>query len=545
MRFTHIFISVIATLMTAGCGSSANQPAHKGTDEPIPTGDVTYAPSRVVEVLDRQQEAAFRFFYDGADPTTGMIYEGTERGECITTGGTGFGIMALCVGVERGWITRKQGTDRILKIISFLTNCERYHGAWSHWYNKDGTYMAFGKQKATGDLVETSFVMQGLLAASEYFSRDNDAESRLRESVENLYNTVEWSFYTGNEGKGLYWLWYSGTNTYELIISGWNEALTTYLMALGAHDDNAIDTEIYRKGWGETAYRDRSTEGYSLPLGSQGWGGPLFFTHYSFLGYNPKLMMDDKCWYFQQNQAHAMLNRHHCLYKAPGNFGYTAGLWGLTACYGAGTTPGYSARDPRNDDGVIAPTAALSSMPYTPFYSIQVLIELDRLNGTKGKYGFGDSYKPAENAAEKRILAIDQGPIVIMIENYRSGLVWDLLMKNKHARKGLEKAGIHEPKLPEGFVGVMPDSETTYCDLIQHPDRKMYEIDYSLDNAGRVTFGIRREDSKDYAKEFTVNATAGISSVSFDAERITRGVTYIISMTVESGQSYMFKAILH
>lgn len=543
MSIRTISIAILLTMVS--CASSAEQHTDKGNDGQVPSGDMTYVPSKVVKVLDKQQKAAFSFFYDGADPQTGMIYEGTERGKCITTGGTGFGIMALCVGVERGWITREQGLERIGRIVSFLTDCERYHGAWSHWYNPDGSYMAFGKQKATGDLVETSFVMQGLLAASEYFDRDNESESLLRERIENLYSSVEWSFYTGGENKGLYWLWYSETNTYELAISGWNEALTTYLMALGAPERNAISTETYLNGWGKPVFKSRITEGYELPLGKQDWGGPLFFTHYSFLGYNPKLMIDDNCWYFQQNQAHTMLNRHHCLYKAPAANAYAQGLWGLTACYGAGSTPGYSARNPQNDDGVIAPTAALSSMPYTPFYSIQVLMELDKIGGLQSEYGFGDSYKPAEKASEKRILAIDQGPIVVMIENYRSGLIWDLLMKNKHAQKGLERAGIHAPELPEGFVGAIADSKTGYVDLIQHPDRKVYEVDYSLKEAGSVMFSIRKAGSGETAKEFKANAQTGISTVTFDSDRITRGKPYIISMTTDSGKRYEIKTILH
>lgn len=199
MRIRILCIAVLLAMVS--CGSSAGKYPGKGNEQ---AEDLTYAPSNVVKVLDRQQKAAFDFFFGGTDPQTGMIYEGTERGQCITTGGAGFGIMALCVGVERGWITREQGLERIGRIVSFLTDCERYHGAWSHWNNPDGTYMAFGKQKATGDLVETSFVMQGLLAASEYFDKDNESESLLREHIENLYDSVEWSFYTDGASKGIY-----------------------------------------------------------------------------------------------------------------------------------------------------------------------------------------------------------------------------------------------------------------------------------------------------------------------------------------------------
>lgn len=542
MDLKVIIIELLIVLSVCACG--AEDKAVTPQETHYPSGDLTYTPSKVQKVLDAQQKAAFGLFYEGSDPATGMAYEGTERGTCITTGGSGFGIMALCVGVERGWITRDAGVDRMRKIVKFLTECERYRGVWSHWYNPDGTYIAFGDQKATGDLVETGHLLQGLLVASEYFNRDDAQENGIRDGIENLFNTIDWKFYTGGTDH-LYWLWYSETDKFSLPIVGWNEGLTAYIFALAAPQEHAIEPELYRSGWGTTAYPNRVTNGYKLPLGSQVKGGPLFFTHYSFLGFNPKLMMDDKCWYYEQNLSHTLLNRYYCLYEAPESNMYGPGMWGLTACYGAGTSPSYEARNPLKDDGVIAPTAALSSMPYTPFYSVQVLMELDKIDAVKGRYGFADSYKPSENAADRRHLSIDQGPIVVMIENYRSGLVWNLLMKNKHAQRGLELAGIRKPALKEGFVGVPLDTRTRYSDLLQHPDRKVYEVDFFLDRPCKVNFIVRKENEKEHIKEVEMDAPAGLSTLTFDAEKITRASSYVIAMTTESGETYELKTILH
>ena len=348
-----------AVMVLTACSCSSDKGTGSGGDGFSP-GDQTYSPAAVRRVLDRQQKAAFEFFYSGADPETGMAYEGNNRGNTVTTGGSGFGVMALIVGVERGWITREAGVDRVSRIVRFLTEADRYKGAWSHWYAPDGSYVAFGDQKATGDLVESSFMMAGLLAAYEYFDGEDEAETSLREGIDNLYRTVDWSGYTGDSGDGLYWLWYSETDTYSLKISGWNEALVTYLMALAAPEGHCIDAATYKRGWNLQSFPQRKTYGYELPLGNE-LGGPLFFSHYTFLGFDPRFMQDGNAWYWRQNLSHTMVNRHYCIHSAPESFDYGVDMWGLTACYGAGSSPSYSARNPQNDDGVIAPTAALSA----------------------------------------------------------------------------------------------------------------------------------------------------------------------------------------
>ncbi len=536
-------IIIVLSLFLRACSQQAPD-TDNTTPATYPPGDQTYTPSAVRKVLDRQQKAAFTYFYEGAEPQSGMALEGNNRGNTVTIGGSGFGVMALVTGMERGWITRQEGIARMQKILGFLEKADRYKGVWSHWHNPDGSYVAFGDQKAAGDLVETSFLIQGLIVAREYLNGSSSEEKNIRDRIDHLYDTVDWAAFTGPSHDGLYWIWYSIEDRYSLKVTGWNEALCTYLLALGS-PEHGITSDIYKKGWSTTAYPSRKTYGYPLPLGRQEKGGPLFFSHYSFLGFDPRHMADDQVWYWQQNLSHALINRHYCLYEAPAGNGYGVGLWGLTACYGAGSSGSYSARSPHNDDGVIAPTAALSSFPYTPFYSAQVLLTLDQLEECKGAYGFADSYKPSEKVATRNHLAIDQGPLVIMIENYRSGLIWKLFMKNERVKRALELAGISEPELTEGFPYLAADNHSGVVDLMVHPDREKYELDCYSSMAGAARLTVTLNTTQEVIKEQDVAVSAGITSISFDDTRITRGKKYIISLRLPSGKTCRFDTILH
>lgn len=526
--------------------SCENKTTSGGGEEPTyPPGDQTYTPANVRRVLDKQQKAAFNFFYEGAEPQSGMALEGNNRGNTVTIGGSGFGVMAIVTGVHRGWITRDQGVERMRKILDFLKKADRYKGVWSHWHKPDGSYEAFGDQKATGDIVETSFMIEGLIAAREFFDGSSAAEKAIRDDIDYLYDSVDWAGYTGTAGDGLYWLWYSAENRYSLKISGWNEALVTYLLALGAKDEHSISPDVYQRGWNVASFPSRKVNGYPLPLGNNELGGPLFFSHYSFLGFDPRHMQDAKAWYWRHNLSHTMINRHYCMYDAPSSNGYNAGMWGLTACYGAGSTPGYSARNPKGDDGVLAPTAALSAYPYTPFYSTQVLLTLDKIEPCQGEYGFADSYKPAENASNRNHLAIDQGPLVVMIENYRSGLLWKLFMKNESVKKALQRAGITEPELAEGFPYVTTDTKTGLVDLMAHPDREKYELDFYSSKSGKAHFEVLLGSTMDVLQEYDIDVVPGVSTFSFGDTKITRGKKHFVTMTLPGGKTYQIETILH
>lgn len=503
--------------------------------------DDTYSPTKVRPVLDEWQYKTFTYFYNGASPT-GLALEGNDRGDggVVTIGGSGFGVMALIVGVERGWITRQQAAEQTQKIVRFLGKAERFKGAWAHWYNPDGTSHPFGDQVKAGDLVETSYMIAGLLTATEYYTDNSIVETEIRDSVASFWNTVNWRFYAGT-GSSLNWIWYSQENRLAFQFGGWNETWICYILALAAPEPHNISQATYNSGWlsnGGIVNNNRKYYDYDLPLG-EAYGGPLFFAHYSFLGLNPKKIQDQYVNYWKQNVAHAMINRHYCVYVAPSSNKYSDKIWGLTACDGAKPPLwNYSARSPTNDDGVIAPTAALASYPYTPFYSTQVLLYLAQYPLAQGTYGFADAFCPSTATSEKKHLAIDQGPIVIMMENYRSGLIWNLTMKNEHVKQGLLLAGVKEkPIYKEGFTITTSNTNTKEFDMMLHPDRGVFELDYALTTGGNAHFIIKNTDSAT-VKDTTVAALAGENTWTFNNTKISNGKQYTVIMTSPDGKEY-------
>ncbi len=394
------------------------------------------------QLLTSVQEAVFRYFWDFGHPVSGLtrerFYVGDRR--TVTTGGSGFGLMAIIVGVERGFINRGEAAERILKILTFLDEkAARYHGAWSHWF--DGTtgepiafdYDEFGNPIMSGDLVETAFMVQGMLAVRQYFDSDDPVEAAIRSRATTLWEEVDWDWYrrpAETDGDSLWWLW-SPTHNWQnsFRITGYHECMISYLLAI-ASPKHPIPSSCYYDGWARSSsYANGNTfYGYLQWVGPD-YGGPLFWTHYSFLGFDPRNKSDNYCNYFNNSRNISLINRAHCI-NNPNNFaGYSALVWGLTASCNPW---GYLAHSPTDDNGTIAPTAALSAMPFTPAESIATLKHFYHVYGDKlwGPFGFYDAFNLQENWFSDAYLAIDQGPIVVMIENYRTQLCWDLFMAN-------------------------------------------------------------------------------------------------------------------
>lgn len=395
------------------------------------------------ELLTLVQKQTFRYFWEFGHPVSGMARERSTSGDIVTTGGTGFGIMAMIVAAERAFITREAALERILQITRFLKNdCTRYHGAFSHWINgATGETQPFSPKDNGADLVETSLLFQGLLTAREYFSETGGPEAELRTLITELWEAVEWNWFCRDNEEVLYWHWspdYGWDMNHR--IAGWNECLITYVLAASS-PTYPIAKNTYDSGWARNGdiKNNGSYYGYTLPLG-EAYGGPLFFAHYSFLGLNPKGLKDRYADYWEQNTRHATINYEYCRRNPSGYYGYSGDCWGLTACDGNG---GYSAHSPTNDKGVIAPTAALASMPYTPKQSMAALRFFYYKLGDKlwKDYGFVDAFNLTEKWYDSQFLAIDQGPVIIMIENYRTGLLWNLFMRCDEVQAGLLELG--------------------------------------------------------------------------------------------------------
>ncbi len=394
-------------------------------------------------LLTLVEQQTFKYFWDFGHPVSGMARERNTSGNTCTTGGTGFGIMSILVGIHRHFITREEGLNRILKIVDFYRNkCTTYHGAFAHWINGEtGETIPFSTNDDGADLVETSFLMEGLLTARQFFDKQNTLEDSLRNGINDLWNGVEWNWFRQKGQEALYWHWSPDKDwVMNMKITGWNEALITYVLAASAKKD-AIPKSVYDNGWAQNGKmkNGKTFFGITLPLGPD-LGGPLFFSHYSFLGLNPHGLSDAYANYWTQDTAQARINYLYCV-NNPKNFnGYSKLCWGLTA---SDDNNGYKAHSPSNDDGVISPTAAVSSIPYTPKESMNALKFFYYKLGDKiwGKYGFKDAFNLNEIWFADSYLAIDQGPQIVMIENYRSGLLWDLFMSCPEVKSGLKRLG--------------------------------------------------------------------------------------------------------
>lgn len=400
-------------------------------------------------LLDLVQRHTFKYFWEFGHPVSGLARERNTSGDVVTTGGSGFGIMAIVAAIHRQFITRAEGLARMQKIVAFLkNNAQKFHGAFPHWLNgASGTAIAFSQKDNGADLVETSYLMMGLLTARQYFNAEEAAEIALRNDINMLFTSVEWNWFRQNNQQVLYWHW-SPVYHWEMNhpIKGWNECLITYILAASS-PTNPIPKTVYDNGWASNGEMKNGNSflGIQLPLGPA-LGGPLFFAHYSFLGINPTNLKDTYADYWFQNRNHSLINLNYCQTNPKGYFGYSDSVWGLTA---SDVPTGYSASSPTNDLGVIAPTAALSSFPYTPEESMKALKFYYYVLGDKiwKEYGFIDAFSLEEPWFATSFLAIDQGPIIVMIENYRSGLLWDLFTSCPEVKAGMKSMGFTAPYL--------------------------------------------------------------------------------------------------
>ncbi len=417
------------------------------------------------QLMTQVQKDALKYFWDYAEPNSLM---GRERyhedgnypkndQHVVTTGGSGFGLMTILVGVERGFIPRQDAVKRLTHIADFLAKADRHHGAWPHWLDgRTGKTVSFGKKDNGGDIVETAFLVEGLITVREYFKNGNAEEKALAAKMDALWKGVEWNWYTKGGEKVLYWHW-SPINEWEMNhkLQGYDETLVTYILAASS-PTYPIDAETFYQGWTRNGTYLTDQKTYNLPLyvkhnGAQEYGGPLFWAHYSYLGLDPTGLSDRMVKdYFNLNRNHALIQYNYSLENPKNWKGYGENYWGLTASYTRNKDGGvgYNAHNPKNDHGVITPTAALSSFPYTPKESMKVLrylyTEKPEFIGTAGPYDATSVHY--DNWFTPWYLAIDQGTIAPMIENYRTGLLWKLFMNAPEIKAGLKKLDFKSTK---------------------------------------------------------------------------------------------------
>lgn len=413
---------------------------------------INLSDSALVELTQKQ---TFKYFWNFAHPVSGMARERSNvdfgyGNEVVTTGGTGFGVMAVIVAADRGWISRDTAAKHLLKLVNFLLKANSYHGVFPHWMNgSTGQTIPFSRKDDGADLVETSYLFQGLLCARQYFNQNNKTENELRNRINRMWNDIEWNWFTKGGEEVLYWHW-SPNNGWAMNfpVRGFNECLIVYVLAASSPNENyQVSASVYHRGWAQSIFfkNGKKFYGYTLPLGFD-YGGPLFFSHYSFLGLDPRGLKDGYANYWEQNQNHTLINYSYCVDNPKKWKGYAENCWGLTA---SDSYVGYAAHSPTEDLGVISPTAALSAFPYTPDKSMKALKHFYNDLGNKiwGPYGFVDGFSESKDWYAKSYLAIDEGPIVVMMENYRTGLLWKLFMSCPEVQNGLKKLGFQSPWL--------------------------------------------------------------------------------------------------
>ena len=405
-----------------------------------------------LKLLDRVQKESFNYFWLAGEPESGAARERyhmddkypSHHKDIVTTGGTGFGIMATIAAVERGMIKRSDAVSRLEKLVNWLQKAERYHGAWSHWYNPDGTTYPFSRFDDGGDIVETAFLAQAFITARQYFKKGSDREKELANAFDKLWLGIDWTWYTKGEDV-IYWHW-SPKYDFKMnfAIRGHNECLILYVLAI-ASPESGVDPSLFHDGYMNKGqvYTDRNYYGLDLVLDHYETNdmpsGPLFWAHYSHLGLNPRGLKIKNADFWEANRNHVLTHYRHAIENPYNYAGYSEKCWGQTSSY---SMMGYAGHNPTEDLGVISPTAALSSFPYTPEKSMKFLEYLYHENPAYlGEYGPYDAFSKQSDWFVPRYLAIDQLPIPVMIENFRTGLLWDLFMSAPEVQDGLDKIG--------------------------------------------------------------------------------------------------------
>lgn len=445
-------------------------------------------------LLDMVQAYTFRYFWDFAHPVSGLARERNTTAT-VTSGGSGFGVMAIIVGAERGFVTYEQALQRTTKIVDFLLAAPRFRGVFSHWMNgANGQVVPFSQLDDGGDLVETAFLIQGLLTARIYYDGDSPEEVALREKITELWEDVNWNWYRKQTQNVLYWHW-SPSNQFaiNLPIRGFNETHIVYLLAIASPvPAHRIPAQLYHTGWAGGNYAPgQSYYGYPLEVGTNK-GGPLFFSHYSYLGFDPRGIADEYTNYFVRNTYHTLINYTHCVENPYNRVGYSENVWGLTA---SDNPDGYLAHSPENaqrDNGTITPTAALGSMPYTPGQSMNALKHFYRELGDRlwGEYGFKDAFNLGRDWFADSYLAIDQGPIICMIENHRTGLLWNLFMQNPEISPALEAIGFQPDDSEVVGTEELPQFLATPPRYFPNPAQDRIQVEIELQQATELRFDL-------------------------------------------------------
>lgn len=489
------------------------------------------------ELLDSLQHSAFRFFWYEANPTNGLIKDRNTSWSPSSIASVGFGLSAICIGVDRGWVTREAAKDRVLTTLktfwqkpqgSAASGTIGYKGFFYHFIDMNTATRTWNSELSS---IDTGLLLAGILDAQQYFVGTDSIETLIRAYADSIYRRVDWNWMR-NFSPGIMMEWKPetqfGTMGYWI---GYNEAMILYILALGSPTKPVPATAW--QAW-TSGYTWETYYGYSyIPF------APLFGHQYSHCWIDFRDIRDAYMqWrgidYFENSRRATLAQRAYCI-DNPGNFaGYSDSIWGLTASDGPN---GYAARGappPFNDDGTITPTAALSSIPFTPEQSLAVAHKLYNTYRSQlwTKYGFRDAFNLNVNWWGPDVIGIDQGPIIVMIENYLTQSVWKRFMKNPYVRVGLQRSGF-EPvtDVSEPSVSI---SEFKLFQNYPNPFNPNTSIRYCLPERGYVSIKIFNLLGQEIATLIDGIQDAGNKSVAWNAAKFPSGL-YIYRLSTNEG----------
>lgn len=521
------------------------------------------------QLLEMVQEYTFRYFWEGAHQNSGMALERQHgSNKIVASGASGMSLMTMIVAHERNWRDKSDIIDRVLQMLNFLENCDRFHGAFSHWYNGDtGETIRFGPKDDGGDIVETAYVAVGLIAVKNYFSDETDnRQTQIREIADRLWREIEWTWYQNGEDV-LWWHW-SPNYGWDLAMriqgrkGSYSETMIAYVIA-GCSPTYPISKDVYVKGWTDNGnfVNPRNFYGYEITQNID-WGGQAFWTQYSFLGVNPKGLKDQYGDYWKELSNCVNIHVEYAKDNPKGFRNYNENCWGITAS--ADPYVGYCGHWPRHqylDNGTISPTGAIGNYPYAPEAALKALKYFYQERGAElwGQYGFlgglndnmdrVDDFLPWYESnpdfgnityydieindntwIENDYIGIDQGPMVIMIENHRTGLLWDIVSKDEDVQNGLQSLGFEYSTgvddIAEGNISIYPN-----------PSKGVFQINTDIPEGQKWNMNIYSING-----EIVKSIQSNISNTTIDCTDLANGI-YIIHF-INNQKQYQTKLLI-
>ena len=495
----------------------------KGTVAPLP-------PLTDDQLLDSLQYYGFLFFWQEANPSNGLIKDRSTPTSPASIASVGFGLTAIGIAIDHGWITREAGRDRTLTTLrtfwempqgSSTSGTIGYKGWFYHFLDMNSATRQYtGSWQSELSSIDTGLLLAGILYAREYYTGADSIEASIRSLADSITARIDWLWMMdGGSSLTHGYTPEGGMLPYRWI--GYSEAMILYLLGLGV-PSNPVPPTAWT-AW-TSGYSWQTHYGYSFVNFP-----PLFGHQYShcwvdFRGIADTYMQGRGITYFENSQRATLANRAYCIQNPGGFAGYSSTIWGLTACDGPA---GYNARGAppgQNDDGTIAPTAAGGSIPFTPTESVEALQAMYTTYGSQlwGPYGFGDAFNPGASWFGSEVIGIDQGPIVLMIENYRTGRVWETFMKNPAIAAGLAAASF-EP------VTAVPEIETSTPggfaleQNFPNPFNPTTVIAYNIPVESRVTMAVFDMLGRPVAILLEAQQRPGSHSLNFSAHSLATG----------------------